>query len=285
MIKISIIVDNNTEQGLLTEHGLALYIQVDDTEILFDTGLGTALENNLKAMNISLQNTTAIVLSHGHYDHGGGLPYAFQAAQNAVFYAHPAILQKRCSKRNGHVKDIHLPLEVGKAIEQLNPKKTIFTTKPLSITNQGDTTIALTGTIPRVTPYENEKHHYYLDTKGIISDPIIDDMALFIRRQNELIICLGCCHAGLINTIEHIKSYFADYQNLKIKTIIGGLHLNRATAERLDQTMKALWKIKPELIVPCHCTGTNAIIHLQETFGEKVCVGASGQIYSNSRTI
>jgi 7,8-dihydropterin-6-yl-methyl-4-(beta-D-ribofuranosyl)aminobenzene 5'-phosphate synthase len=271
-IKISIVVDNYTDNGLLTEHGLSFFIQAGDTEILFDTGQGTALENNLIYMGISLKKTDAVVLSHGHYDHGGALKYVLQNAENAIFYAHPGIMQKRWSIRDNNVRPVHLPEESRLAIEKQPPGRTHFDHEPFFLTPE----IGLTGFIPRESDFDNNGDSFYLDEKARTVDPLADDMALFIRKNNELIICLGCCHAGLINTVNHIQKL---NPGMKIKAIIGGLHLVYACPEYLQKTMEKLNEFDPELIIPCHCTGQKAIIELQNTFDHRVLTGAAGQIY------
>ena len=98
---ITVLVEDTAgSPGLIGEHGLSLWIDTGRHRVLFDTGQGPALAPNARALNVNLGEADAIVLSHGHYDHTGGLPAAMQAAPAAKLFLHPAALERKFSVQN-----------------------------------------------------------------------------------------------------------------------------------------------------------------------------------------
>ena len=131
----------------------------------------------------------------------------------------------------------------------------------------------LTGPIPRLSGFEDTGGPFYLDPEGTIPDPIEDDMALWIATDRGLVVCLGCAHAGVVNTLEHIIRLTGTD---RILAVIGGLHLMSAGQERLDRTVTALRRLAPDRLFPCHCTGDAAAAFLTEALGERVGRAAAG---------
>lgn len=262
-LQIHVLVDNRAMPGYMPEHGLALYIEHGDSRILFDTGQGDALEPNVKAMSLDLSRTNAIVLSHGHYDHTGGLPYAIGQAPRAHIYAHPAVLSERYSIHDkSKPRDISIPEPAIKALHQCDAMRLSWIQEPCYI----EAGLGLSGTIPRKDPVENVGGPFFQDRQGKVADELPDDMAIWIERDGGVIIITGCCHSGLINTIEAIRNACG---RKKIKGIIGGLHLVNASEERLQHTLSALDAYQPEFVAACHCTGDPAIAALAEKFGDR----------------
>ena len=109
-VRILVLTENNVAvDALLPEHGLSLWIEVDDRRILFDTGQGPALEHNARALGLDLSDATDVVLSHGHYDHGGGLAHALRVNREARVFAHPGCTIRRYShKSDAEIRSIGL---------------------------------------------------------------------------------------------------------------------------------------------------------------------------------
>ena len=136
--------------------------------------------------------------------------------------------------------------------------------------------IGLTGPVPRTTSYEDVGGPFFLDKAGDTPDPIIDDQSLWIATPAGLIVCTGCCHAGLINTLQYIQNISGIS---RVRAIIGGFHLVNADSTRLHRTVEALHRIGPERLIPCHCTGSGAIDVLQAAFGDIVTPCRSGDVF------
>lgn len=268
-IALTIVVDNKAQPGCLEEHGFSLFIAVDNQDILLDTGQGPALAPNIKNLGLRINQLDHLVLSHGHYDHCGGLPWVLFTAPQCQLWCHPAAVEPGYSIRDTEVRTINMPPQSRRALHALPATRLHWSSNPLWITSR----IGLTGTIPRKTDFEDPGGPFFLDPQGQRPDPIDDDQALWIMTDQGLVVCVGCCHAGLVNTLTYIQKITGEQ---RIRTIIGGLHLAAASDLRLQQTINILNELQPELLIPCHCTGDQAVEHLKHGLDFKVQSGYAG---------
>ncbi len=271
-VKITILVDNGTADGHIAEHGLSFWIETEGKRVLFDTGQGTSLAHNARTLGVALNETDILILSHGHYDHTGGIPQVLKDSEKIEVFCHPGITRPRYSLHGSVPRAIQMPNESIRAIEKLPPTQIRWVSQSMFLYEK----IGITGPIPRETDYEDTGGPFFLDPKGSQKDPIDDDLAIWIRTKEGLVVCAGCCHAGLINTLNHILRMES---GAKLKAVLGGFHLLNADSRRLDSTMAALRSFCPEWIVPCHCTGEHAVAALKENLGERVSKGAVGMTY------
>jgi 7,8-dihydropterin-6-yl-methyl-4-(beta-D-ribofuranosyl)aminobenzene 5'-phosphate synthase len=270
--RITILIDNQAVAGCEAEHGFSLWLETGGRRLLFDTGQGEAFIGNAATLGIDPGLADTIVLSHGHYDHSGGLPQILRRARKADLYCHPAVVSSRYSIRNGTPKDIRMPSASLIALDRLPLERLHWMQRPHPLSG----TIGLSGPIPRVSGFEDTGGPFFLDRQGQRPDPIDDDLALWVRTEGGLIVVVGCAHAGLVNTLLHARRCNDD---LPIRAVIGGFHLLNAASRRLEQTIAALRELSPERIVPCHCTGGVAVTALRHAFGDRVLPGAAGARY------
>jgi len=271
-VKITILVDNHAGDGLSAEHGLSLWIEKDSHRILFDTGQGGALAPNAEKLGIDLSMTDSLVLSHGHYDHTGGVSRLIRIAPGTQVYCHPAAVVSRYGVRAGEAKPLGMQREALSALDHSPSQRIHWVLEGRDIAPA----VGLTGKIPRETEYEDSGGAFFLDPELSRHDPIIDDLALWINTPEGMIICVGCCHAGLVNTLTWAVQLCGASL---IRAVIGGFHLMNADDSRLKSTIASLQAFSPQLIVPCHCTGNRAIEALQDVFGARVTAGFSGRIF------
>lgn len=266
---LTVLVDNQAGYGCLAEHGFALWIEHGGRHILLDTGQGAALEANARTLGIDLARTDALVLSHGHYDHTGAVPLVLGAAPGSCVHCHPGVTEPRYSVGGAGARDIRMPLFSMRALAALPAQRLHWTAEP----HETWAGIGLSGYIPRRTDFEDAGGPFYFDPRALRPDPVADDQAVWIRTDKGLIVCLGCCHAGLVNTLAHIREATGE---TRIRAVVGGLHLGAAGRERLEKTAHALREAGPDLMVLCHCTGEGAAAYLRDHLDCPVHTGYSG---------
>ncbi len=268
-MRITVLVDNHAAPGLASEHGLSLWLATDTGNVLFDTGQGPALESNATALGIPLESAQAIVLSHGHYDHTGGLPFALSRSPSAAVFAHPEVLAQRFSIRDHSPRSIKMP-DPAVAVLRSGQTRFIGVTGPTEVLPG----VWVTGPIPRRNEFEDTGGPFFLDAGEQRPDPIADDQALWFAAPEGLIVVLGCAHAGVVNTLDYIRELTG---RSTVHAVVGGMHLAAASMPRLEKTVEALERYATQVIVPCHCTGDEAVRFLQRRLPGRVTKCAAGR--------
>ena len=253
--RITVLVENTAgRRGLLAEHGLSFWIELGGKRILFDTGQGKVLIGNAQRLGVRLELVDAIALSHGHYDHTGGLGGALCSARRVTVYAHPAAFEaKYAPNPNGSACDIGMPSLDEQMVREL--AELVWVEGPTEVCEG----LNLTGPIPRTTDFEDTGGAFFKDQDCTEPDDLVDDQAAFIEAPAGTVVILGCAHAGVINTLRHVQALTS---NRSIHTVIGGMHLLNASPERMDKTVAELRRLDVQRLLPCHCTGFAAMARL-----------------------
>jgi len=278
-LSITLVVDNEVADGLVAEHGFAAWIEAGEHRILFDTGQGSALIPNCAALGIDLRRADTLVLSHGHYDHAGGVPDFLARNSDATLFFNTGFDVVRYSCHPEKLpRDISIGEKVRNMLKELPEHRCIS----LSSSHYLCPGIGITGPIPRTTSFEDTGGPFFLDREKKHPDDIVDDLSMWFETTGGLLILTGCCHSGLVNTIQYIQQISGIN---RVHGIIGGLHLLQASEERLQKTLRFLDDCAPELMVPCHCTGEESIKRIVQAFGaERVQPGGAGRHFCFMRS-
>ena len=233
-VRVTVLCENSVGpiSGTLGEHGFAALIEPTGGEpVLFDTGQGATLLHNARRMNKNLADVKKVVISHGHYDHTGGLLPLLKECGSKTVFAHPDIFAPRYRvKDNGESLSIGMPhdratLEAAGAGFDLS-----------SDFREIASGMFLTGGVPRLTSFETGDQGLFRDCSGQQKDNTPDDQSLVLTTDKGLIVILGCCHAGLVNTLDHIAGTTG---RRDVHAIIGGTHLGFCDRDQLEQTISS----------------------------------------------
>jgi 7,8-dihydropterin-6-yl-methyl-4-(beta-D-ribofuranosyl)aminobenzene 5'-phosphate synthase len=273
-MRITYLSDNNAGfgAGCLAEWGLSILLEHDGHRILLDTGRdsGVALAN-AGHLGVGLDNLDCLVLSHGHYDHTGGLAALLGRVSPLKVVAHPDVFTPKFAKRpDGEYANIGLALSRAE-LEAMGARFKL-SREPVKLA-PGVTTI---GEVPDVSGFEPMDTFCFVKQGARYrKDPLADDLAIAVTRPYGLVVITGCAHRGIINTLRQAQKVTGKQ---KIHAVFGGAHLFRADAERLEKTIVALTEMGVEHIAPSHCTGFEAAAQLWQVFGDRFQWVAAGTV-------
>lgn len=261
-MRVTCLIDNTVAFGspLWGEHGLAYWIETPEGAILWDTGAsGTVLAHNLDALELR-GPVQAIALSHGHYDHTGGLDVALERFPGAPLYAHESLFSERFSNREGQTRSIGVSMTRAE-LEARGPLR--LSAEPQALLPG----VRTTGSIaPRPYPLGGADNLLVRREGQMVADDYADDLSLVLRVSGGVALLLGCCHAGLRNTLLTLRQQYSD----PLVAILGGTHLNAASGDELRALAAMLTDEGAPTLYINHCTGDRAVAALRATFGERV---------------
>ncbi len=240
------LIDNDmNDDKLISEHGYSVYVEHDNKKILFDTGQTGAFIDNAKILNVDLENIDILVLSHGHYDHSGGVKEVLPLLKsNVKIYTGQEFFKKKYKllpdgdyKYNGNPFDIDL----------FETQEYIPVSEDITFISEN---IILFKNFKMSSQYEKLNPNFRIKENGsYVQDDFADEIVLGLLEDNELKLIVGCSHRGIVNILNSVKNAV----NMPIKALYGGIHLVDANEERIDATKKELKDIN-ELHLS-HCTG------------------------------
>jgi 7,8-dihydropterin-6-yl-methyl-4-(beta-D-ribofuranosyl)aminobenzene 5'-phosphate synthase len=264
MKTITCIVDDTVQRRstFWGEHGLSFHIQTNQGCVLFDTGQTVSvLLHNMALLGSSLANINAVILSHAHYDHTGGLIPVLSHTAGLLLYAHPDLSRPRFALRDDKYTSIGLHLTQAELAQLVDLRLSDAPAEVLpGVWTTGDIT-------ERLEPEGRSSRHFVQAGDGWQPDPYRDDMSLVLETREGVVVVCGCCHAGLLNTLAHVHRTF----QRPIVAVLGGTHLMDADEAHLQHVVGELRDTYgSSRLYLNHCTGERAYVALVNAFGDRV---------------
>ncbi len=259
-ISIQVLSENSAGRGkFIAEHGLAYLLECNGEKILFDTGQGLTLEHNMRVLGVDMREIKKVVISHGHYDHTGGLMVFAENSGGAEVFAHSDIFTKRYAVKDKDRRVVGIPFErqdlEGKGL------KFVFDRKPREISSG----LMSAGEVERFT--EIPPHNFVRESEnGEEPDPFWDDQFMLASTPWGDVLILGCTHSGLGNALLHAQKMNG---GKKIRMVLGGMHLIDMGDAEVKKNIELLKEMEVEYAAPMHCSGFPARCMAREMFGKK----------------
>ncbi len=270
--RITTLVENTVPKGrgFLGEHGLSFFIEAGDRNVLFDTGQGAALTRNAECLGIDLASVDTVVLSHGHYDHTGGIGALLSVNRRFTLYAHPDVFAEKVAVRDGQARGIGFSM-TRKALESAGIRVVLDTCSMEIVPG-----VATTGEVPMHTSYESIDPALFMRREGTrVPDPLKDDLSLILRGRDKTGVLLGCAHRGVVNILTHVRTLTG---KKRIDVIAGGMHLMGAPEAVLKRIIEDVEAFSPMLLAPGHCTGFPAVWALWTAFQKRFQLNQVGSV-------
>lgn len=268
MIRLTVLVENCVfKESLRAEHGFAAWVETPAGNVLFDTGQTDALIHNAKLLGIDVSTTKAIVLSHGHFDHTGGLLPAMESSPSAKVYLKRSALENKLSMRTCTLREIGIP---GKESLIGFGSRVVFVEEDLELEGIG----RLVADIPVDPEFPVHNRKLEVERGGAkIPDPFDDEQILALRDGAKIHVLTGCAHRSLPNIVNAaIRATGVS----KIGSIVGGLHLIGMDEAHLDKLAGFMSGVDFENLYPCHCSGIAEKLYLRDKLGDRVKLISTG---------
>lgn len=275
-MKLISLIENTPGEGLTGEHGLAVWIELGGRAYLLDTGASNAYIENAKKLGLDLSKVRAAFLSHGHFDHSGGIEGFLQENQEAKVYLRPTAMEEHYARNaQGEAHYIGVPEEVA----GLNPQRFALVDGDVEV-EPGVWLLA-----DHVENTEERAKQTGMLTRqadgSLVPDTFDHEQSVVLEGGNGLVILNSCCHAGVV---EIVRGAQARFPGRRIRAVVGGFHLmgpgNDETLGVPEEEVLAIGQSLLDLgvdkLVTGHCTGKPALKLLQEQFGDRVVHFSTG---------
>lgn len=273
--KITTLIDNAVYGHVLqAEHGLSLYIESEQHKILFDTGQSDLFARNAETLGIDLKEVDILILSHGHYDHTGGLRTFLKLNSKAKVYC----------KREALNRKFKLTSENGiRLADELDLSRFHWTKETTAIT--GD--MVLCPKLPIADEKDTHFNHFLTQRIALPGEPALseapriadtfeDEQVLVLLTEKTYSVISACSHRGITNILRAVKAEFTDR---KLNLLLGGFHIHNAGERKYQRIARYLQTDQPELIGIGHCTGIDQYARFCEDSGKRVYYNHVGKVW------
>ena len=250
--RLVVLVEDRAGPPCEAAHGLSLWLESGGAVLLVDTGPDPGvLAGNAVRLGLDLGRVETVLLSHGHYDHTGGLPavVAARGGRPLRVFLHPSAVRERFSLRTGSPRSIGMPAASREALAA--PGVSVTLASGPATAGPG---VWVTGAIPRRHP-GNEDAFLVLDADGQTPDRFEDDQAVVVEGAGGLTVICGCAHSGVVNILDHVTRL---RPGVPLAWLVGGLHLGASSAGAVERVVDELAGLGLRQCAVGHCTGERA---------------------------
>jgi len=245
------------------EHGLSLYAETNQHRLLFDTGASGLFAENAEKLGVNLSAVDIAVLSHGHYDHGGGLKTFLGKNERAKVYVQERAFEPHYSNRAGGIKAY-----IGLELALLPNERFVFCGQRQKIDGELD----LFSEVREITPVPSGNAELYRKAgEAFLPDDFAHEQNLVIWQNKRAVLIAGCAHRGILNIVRQFASDHGRFPDL----VIGGFHLHSRGSgktefpEAVDALARELLQTGAQYYT-CHCTGQVAYQRLKAVMGNHI---------------
>jgi 7,8-dihydropterin-6-yl-methyl-4-(beta-D-ribofuranosyl)aminobenzene 5'-phosphate synthase len=260
MIIKTLVENTSLSKDFGSEHGLSLYIETNSHKILFDVGASELFLENAKKLNVDIFDVDYLIISHGHYDHGGGLRAFLRENTKAEVFLHRLAFEKYYALRlNNELEYIGLEVELKRNRQVVLISDRFFISKGIQVFSN----------IIQKEPLPISNNGLFMEQSGqTVQDVFAHEQNLIIEEDGKTLLVTGCAHNGIVNILEHfreLKGHMPDY-------VIGGFHLSSCSSGSCENT-EMINKISKYLMdtnakfYTCHCTGIEPYNRLKAAMG------------------
>ena len=277
-MKITVLAENSVceinSSNVKAENGLSLFIEFEERKIVFDTGQSDLFIQNAVKFGIDLSQADYLIISHGHFDHGGGLKHFLKINKRAKIFLHINAVHKYYTRIFGFI-----PYYVGLDQKIITHNSRI---NFIEEDTQIDDKIILLEGFPETFPQPKSNKALSEKTRNMFAiDKFKHEIVMLLIENDEIVLFSGCSHSGIINIIEEVKLFS---KAMRIKATFGGFHIHNAISKKnesqfyIDDLAETLGETDP-IFYTGHCTGEKNFLYIKGLMGNKIQAISSGQVF------
>lgn len=277
-MKITVLAENSVceinSSNVKAENGLSLFIEFEERKIVFDTGQSDLFIQNAVRLGIDLSQVDYLIISHGHFDHGGGLKHFLKINKRAKIFLHINAVHKYYTRIFGFI-----PYYVGLDQKIISQNSRI---NFIEEDTQIDDKIILLEGFPETFPQPEANNALFEKTRNrFVIDKFKHEIVMLLIENDEIVLFSGCSHSGIINIIEEVKLFS---KAMRIKATFGGFHIHNSISKKnesqfyIDDLAETMGDTDP-IYYTGHCTGEKNFLYIKGLMGNKIQTISSGQVF------